>query len=176
MTPPKRRSLFDDPREARGPDGSFPAPRVPTCPDCGRSDVRKASIIWEAGTTTTTTRGTAVGAVGDDLAVGGIASSSTHRTMLAERVGPPAKPSAEAIGFVVVGGVLGVAVAFGVQAWLAVPIVWVVLPILCVAGIGAMVWTIRRHVDRLSEWKAAVFTWRERGWVCGICGKLFLAR
>jgi len=178
----ERRGLFDDPQYAPRDQQAFtatppvrpgdgrpaPAAAVPTCPGCSSREVRKASVVWEMGTVRTTTQGTAVGVVGGELAVGGVSSESVNRSMLAERAGPPAKPTMSETWAAVIGG--GVAVLGGLFfEW------WLLVPLIVVGAIGLVAWTVWRYYGRLPSWQAALTQWQERCWVCAVCGKIFMA-
>jgi ribosomal protein L37AE/L43A len=138
------------------------------CPECASTEVRRMSVVFEAGTTTTS--GVAVGMTGaSDIGVGVV--GGTQQSLLALRLRPPADPSRRSfwhgflmsvVAFVVLLGLI-VRPGNGVSLFLAVAGSLTV-------GVCVYVWSV---ASSTPKHEAALARWRKQ-WCCMRCGHAFV--
>ncbi len=138
-----------------------------SCPACGGSQLRKASVIYESGTSFTLGGGLGLGG---DGALGLIGGGRT-RSVLAGRLAPPAEPSAAGAVFAAAAS-LALLIPAGGLLFTAHAYLGVILAAIAAAGLVGMrsAWhnfraEQRHYVARLAAWQLA--------WVCLACGHLF---
>lgn len=139
------------------------------CPSCKSTDVMKASMAWQAGTSHSTSgnSGVGVGVMGGHLAVGvgGGKSKGKSMTVLAQRFAPPQKANKGGIYFALFIG------AIFIGAWVSKVIwPWLVWPV--VLG-GWLYLCIKMQGKIDTAHNIAMGVWGSK-WFCQRCGEVGL--
>jgi len=131
------------------------------CPKCGSTDMVKASLVHEAGTSDIKSVTVGAGIGGGGLGVGAAKSKGTSQSLLAQRVAPPAGEFPGLLLFVF--GCIGLSFAclyFGTPWWL-----WLLALVLLFALLCPMIMRdARAHEALLSEYNLK--------WLCQRCGEI----
>ena len=131
------------------------------CPKCGSTDMVKASLVHEAGTSDIKSVTVGAGIGGGGLGVGAAKSKGTSQSLLAQRVAPPAGefPGLQLFVF----GFIGLSFAclyFGTPWWL-----WLLALVLLFALLCPMIMRdARAHEALLTEYNLK--------WLCQRCGEI----
>jgi DNA-directed RNA polymerase subunit RPC12/RpoP len=146
------------------PPASYEAPAKSTirCPECGASDFRKLSVIYEDGVSVVETATSGVGiSLSGSVGLGRAKTTGTHRTLLAERAAPPDKmPLSGWTGLVVLVGFMfvasGQAIGFGL-----------------LLGLPALGWLFYARYYNTKIWSPLYTEWQRR-YMCDRCGSVFM--
>ena len=131
------------------------------CPKCGATDMVKASLVHEAGTSDIKSVTVGAGAGGGGLGVGAVKSTGKSQSLLAKRVAPP-EGNFPGLMLFVLGGILlsGACLYVGTPWWL-----WLLALVLLFALLYPMIMKdARAHEALLSEYNLK--------WLCQRCGEI----
>lgn len=142
-----------------------------TCPKCGSENMQKASVIYEAGTTTGIVSGIATDGDGD---MGVAMGRSTRSSLLAKRLAPPNAPSCVWIVLWLILTVCGGVAVYILSLSYAhnMDLVWG-------AGLGTFISlamagaSIAGYLPKSANYPAQLKAW-ESQWYCLKCGSLWL--
>ena len=147
------------------------------CPECGATQIKKASLVFEQGTTSGSITGVGLGMDGEsaDLFLGGTQTKS----LLAQRVAPPSRPSAIPLVLSALFGLLFLLIDFILflnysttsrDMKGAVAFIIVMFGLLAVAMGAYFFLGMKRYPKATAEYNYRLNIWN-RMWVCLRCGK-----
>ena len=156
------------------------------CPQCGSSNIQSVPLLYEAGTSTSISKGRAIGVAGlgtDHITPAGGMTTTTHRqqTLLAARYSPPnlqkASNDSTALLFIAVVSLIGFGIALLANSDDSEGSRSILIGVVSIlAGIATIIPAIKAlktmqakqkeltatHVRKLNEW--------QRSFVCQKCG------
>ncbi|HOF18824.1 MAG TPA: zinc-ribbon domain-containing protein [Phycisphaerae bacterium] len=149
------------------------------CPQCGATDAQKVSLVWESGTSNTSSSTLGAAFDGDGNLMPFLAGSSgKHQTQLAARLAPPEPQKDSSTLLVIVGiGFGAIAVTFGITAYGEVVGLCVFWPVGMLILAGGIVLAVRAK-RQAKAYNATVFRpamarWNA-SWICLRCGEKFV--
>ncbi len=155
-----------------------------TCPRCGSDDWKSASLVYQAGTNSTSSKSIGGGITADgDVLFGGVGTSGKHQSELSKLVAPPeledGLPSAAAGG-----GCLLVCVGTVLLIWLTRDMAYSDYPslnfwhpaslILCVIFSIATIASMKNNPEAALKHKKELEEYEQKR-VCMRCGSVFQA-
>jgi len=131
------------------------------CPKCGATDMVKASLAHEAGTSDIQSVTVGAGIGGGGLGVGAAKSKGTSQSLLAQRTAPPAMDGKSFSGCATLILLLSLAALhWNWPGW-----VWIVSVVLVIPMGTMMLWQdLQKHGEDQKKY--------DRSWLCQRCGTI----